>query len=256
MSQPLSRVEESTGTEEEYLRRYKARFATYDRPGITADIVLFTVVERELRVLLIQRRLHPFQGRWALPGGFILRGESAEAGARRELREEAGVEDVFLEQLYTFSAPGRDPREWIVSVAHYALVSVDRLKPRAGTDATHTAWFSVREGKGGTFEAHPLDGSGGAVPLAFDHAAILTLAMERIRGKLDWVPIGFQLLPEKFTLTELQEVHEAILAKPLDKRNFRAKVLRDGLVKPTKEMRTGNHRPAQLFRYAEKRYRG
>ncbi|MBI5497147.1 MAG: NUDIX hydrolase [Deltaproteobacteria bacterium] len=251
-SRRLTEQEETSGTQDAFLEKYDP--GAYPRPGVTVDIVLFTVLERTLRVLLIRRKKHPFLDHWALPGGFVRADESGEAAARRELAEETGARDIFLEQLYTFSEPGRDPRTWVISVAHYALVTVDRLDLRAGSDAAETQWFRVRDGKHGV-ECVPLTG-GPAVKLAFDHAKIVDTAVNRIRGKLDYVPIGFQLLPELFTLTELQEVHEAILGTDLDKRNFRSKVQRDGLVKATREMRRGAHRPAQLFRYARPRQAG
>lgn len=250
----LTEEEETQGSEAEYLQRYQARFAGFDRPAVTVDVVLFTVVDRQLRLLLIRRRLHPFKGSWALPGGFLTRGETAEQAARRELQDEAGVSDLYLEQLFTFTDPQRDPREWIVSIAHYALVSAARLSPRAGTDAVETGWFAVKEQRDGNFALFP-EAGGAEVAVAFDHAGIVRLAVERLRARLDHAPLGFQLLPERFTLTDLQEVHEAILGAALDKRNFRAKVLRDGLVKPTREVRVGAHRPAQLFKYADRRYR-
>ena len=246
----MTELDETTGTEKSFLDKYDA--GKYPRPSVTVDIVLFTVVDRTLRVLLIKRKNHPFLDHWALPGGFVRPEENAEQAAFRELGEEAGARGIYLEQLYTFSEPGRDPRTWVISIAHYALVTADRLNIQAGSDAKEAHWFLVRDARGGSVEACPV-GGGGPVKLAFDHHKILNTAVERIRGKLDYVPIGFQLLPEKFTLTELQEVHEAILGSALDKRNFRSKVLRDGLVKPTKDQRTGAHRPAQLFRYAQPR---
>jgi 8-oxo-dGTP diphosphatase len=241
---------ETAGTEDDFLGKYD--LTAYPRPSVTVDIVLFTVVDGQLRVLLIRRGTHPFLGHWALPGGFIRPQESAEEAARRELREEAGAQDIYLEQLFTFSRPGRDPRGWVVSVAYYALVTLERLTIRAGDDASDARWFQVRDGVDGAVEAHALPG-GGPVCLAFDHADILATALQRIRGKLDYVPIGFQLLPPRFTLTQLQVVHQAVLGRPLDKRNFRAKVQRDRLVVATPERVVGPHRPAQLFRYNDKR---
>ena len=245
---PLSLEAETTGSEQKFLKDYDA--SVFARPSATVDLCLFSVVDRALRVVLIERAKHPFRGQWAFPGGFIRPGETAEDTARRELREETGVTDVYLEQLYTFTDPSRDPRTWVITIAYYALVAMDRITLRAGDDAHDARWFEVHQGAKGP-EVVPV-GGGQPITLAFDHARILNTALTRIRGKLDYVPIGFQLLPEKFTLSELQEVHEAILGHPLDKRNFRAKVQRDGLVKATKERRTGAHRPAQLFRYADR----
>jgi len=250
MAQPQTAADES-GSEQEFLEKYDA--GKYPRPSVSVDIVLFTVVDGALRVLLIARKKHPFKASWALPGGFVRPQENAEQAARRELAEEAGARDIFLEQLFTFTEPKRDPRTWVISIAHYALVTSERLTIQAGDDASDARWFLIKDNrKTGKVEAVPLEG-GSPVKLAFDHQQIVQTAMDRIRGKLDYVPIGFQLLPEKFTLSELQTVHEAILNQPLDKRNFRASVMRDGLVKPTQEWKTGAHRPAQLFKYAKPR---
>ena len=211
----------------------------YPRAALTVDCVVFGFDEGELKVLLIERGLEPFQGQWALPGGFVRVDEPLDAAARRELAEETGLTDVFLEQLCTFGQVDRDPRERVVSVAWYALVKLSDHHAKAATDAAHAAWFSVSQ-----------------IPaLAFDHADIVTLALDRLRGKVRYQPIGFELLPEKFTLSELQHLYEAILAVALDKRNFRKKVLGFGLLTPLKETRmTGRHRPAQLFRFAAGKY--
>lgn len=200
---------------------------------VTVDIVIFTIRDDELHVLLVRRAIPPFQGKWAIPGGFVLPNESLDDAARRELREETGVDDVFLEQLYTFGAPGRDPRGRVITVAYYALVSPDRAPPLAGSDAAEAAWWPV--------ERVPS-------PLAFDHDRILEVALDRVRGKLGYTAIGFELLPKKFTLSQLQRVHEAILGEPLDKRNFRKRVDALGVVRPLNESVTlPAGRPAQLF---------
>src|SRR5512137_2292620 len=206
----------------------------YPRAALTVDCVVFGFDEGELKVLLIERGLEPYKGRWALPGGFVRVDETVDAAARRELQEEAGITNVFLEQLYTFGALERDPRERVVSVAYYALVELSRHSARAATDAANARWFSVSQ-----------------VPkLAFDHAEILQTAIERLKGKVRYQPIGFELLPTKFTLSQLQHLYEAVLGTQLDKRNFRKKVLGFGLLVPLKEARTaGRHRPAQLFRF-------
>ena len=207
---------------------------------VTVDIVIFTVRDDELHVLLVRRGIPPHQGRWAIPGGFVLPNESLDQAARRELREETGVEDVFLEQLYTFGDPGRDPRGRVVTVAYYALVSPDRAPPLAGSDAAEARWWQA-----GTVPA----------PLAFDHDRILETALERLRGKLAYTAIGFELLPKKFTLSQLQRVYEAILGEPLDKRNFRKRVDALGVVKPLNEtvIAGGAGRPAQLFSFRKSR---
>src|SRR5947209_9801116 len=158
---------------------------TYDYPraALTVDCVVFGFDEGELKVLLIQRGLEPFKGRWALPGGFVRVDETLDAAARRELHEEAGLTNVFLEQLYTFGAVDRDPRERVVSVAYYALVKLSEHQAKAATDAANARWFVVSK----------------APRLAFDHAGILSLALARLKGKVRYQPIGFELLPPKFT---------------------------------------------------------
>jgi 8-oxo-dGTP diphosphatase len=209
------------------------------RPALTVDCVVFGFDDGELKVLLIERGLEPFKGRWALPGGFVKVDETVDDAARRELEEEAGLKNVFLEQLYTFGTVNRDPRERVVSVAHYALVKLSEHEAKAATDAANARWFPVSK-----------------VPkLAFDHAEILAMALARLKAKVRYQPIGFELLPPKFTLSQLQHLYEAILGMELDKRNFRKKVLSFGLLVPLKEMfQAGRHRPAQLFRFDEEKY--
>jgi 8-oxo-dGTP diphosphatase len=210
----------------------------FDRPSVAVDLIIFTVSDRDLQILLIRRGEPPYEGRWALPGGFVRMDESLEAAARRELEEETGVRDVYLEQLYTFGDPGRDPRTRVVTVAYFALISSASLSLRAQADAREVAWHSAFR--------HP--------KLAFDHEAILEYAIERLRSKIEYTTIGFQLLPEKFTLAELQRAYEIILGRPLDKRNFRKKMLSLGVLVETGETKMeGIHRPAQLFRFADRR---
>ena len=206
----------------------------YPRAALTVDCVVFGFDEGELKVLLIQRALEPFKGRWALPGGFVRVDETVDDAARRELAEETGLRNVFLEQLYTFGAINRDPRERVVSVAYYALVKLSDHKARAATDAAHAEWHPVSK----------------LARLAFDHAEIFQAALSRLKGKVRYQPIGFELLPLKFTLSELQHLYEAILGTELDKRNFRKRVLSFGLLTALKETQmAGRHRPAQLFRF-------
>jgi len=204
---------------------------------VTVDIVIFTIQAGKLKVLLVKRGVAPYAGQHAIPGGFVLEGESLEQAALRELREETGVSDVYLEQLYSFGDAGRDPRGRVVTVAYFALVSADRSL-RAGTDAAAASWFAV--------EKVPL--------LAFDHGKILAYAVERLRNKLEYTTVGFQLLPEKFSLSELQEVYEAILGKKLDKRNFRRKLALLKILKPTSEYRSDGRKPARLYRFVAPRF--
>ncbi len=211
----------------------------YPRPALTVDCVVFGFDEGELKVLLIQRGLEPFKGRWALPGGFVRVDEPVDEAARRELAEETGLTNVFLEQLYTFGAVKRDPRERVVSVAYYALVKLSDHRVKAASDAANARWFPVSR----------------PPKLAFDHADILRTALARLQGKVRYQPIGFELLPEKFTLSQLQHLYEAVLGTELDKRNFRKKVLGFGLLVPLKETQmAGRHRPAQLFRFDMDKY--
>jgi len=211
----------------------------YPRAALTVDCVVFGFDDGELKILLIQRGLEPFKGKWALPGGFVRVDETLDAAARRELHEEAGLKNVFLEQLYTFGAVHRDPRERVVSVAYYALVAMSAHNTRAATDAADAQWFPISK-----------------IPkLAFDHAEILATAIARLKAKVRYEPIGFELLPDKFTLSQLQHLYEAVLATDLDKRNFRKKVLSYGLLQPLKETQLlGRHRPAQLFRFDADKY--
>jgi 8-oxo-dGTP diphosphatase len=206
----------------------------YERPSVTVDVIMMSLRQGDLQVLLIKRRSWPFEGMWAIPGGFVNMDESLETAAKRELREETAVEDVYLEQLYTFGDPGRDPRTRVITVVYFALLDSERLQVRAADDAVEVDWFSVY-----------------SLPqLAFDHAQILEYALNRMRGKLEYTNIAFNLLPEQFTLRELQRVYEIILHRRLDKRNFRKKILATGILEDTgaKKME-GTHRPARLYRF-------
>jgi len=209
----------------------------YERPSVTVDTVIFTLRQGELQVLLVERKNWPHEGEWAIPGGFVQMDESLSVAARRELKEETGVDDpdVYLEQLYTFGAPDRDPRTRVITVAYFALISSERLRLHAGSDAASAAWFPAY---------HP-------PPLAFDHAEILSYALERLRYKVEYTAVAFQLLSETFTLTELQKAYEHILDEQLDKRNFRRKVLAANVLEATTFVRSGDHRPAKLYRFRE-----
>lgn len=211
----------------------------HPRPAITVDCVVFGLDEEDLKVLLIQRANNPFKGRWALPGGFAAVGEALEETARRELREETGLADIFLEQLYTFSDPRRDPREHVITVAYYALVKLSDHQVQASTDASNAAWFAIDD----------------VPPLAFDHDTILQVAHDRLRGKISYQPIGFELLPAKFPFRSLQGVYEKVLDRSLDKRNFRKKILGMGILEELDEIETDvGHRAARLYRFNKAKY--
>jgi 8-oxo-dGTP diphosphatase len=211
----------------------------YERPSVTVDVVIFTLRDRELHVLLVQRRRWPFEGYWALPGGFINMDESLEAAARRELEEETGVRDVYLEQLYTFGDPQRDPRTRVISVAYFALVRADVHQLRTSEETTDVRWFALRDVP---------------QPLAFDHDTLLAVALSRLRSKLEYTTLAFQLLPEVFSILELKDIYEQILGEKLDKGNFYRKIREADVLEETGMVREGRGRPTQLWRF--KRDRG
>lgn len=212
----------------------------YARPALTVDCVVFGLDEGDLKLLLIQRRGDPFKNCWALPGGFVRIEEELEEAALRELQEETGVSKVYLEQLCTVGTVNRDPRERVVTVAYYALVNLGDYKLAAATDASDAAWFPVR-----------------SLPnLAFDHKEIISLAIKRLQSKLHYEPVGFELLPSRFTLTELQRLYEVVWERQLDKRNFRKKFLSLGLLVPLNErQRNVPHRAAQFYRFDARKYK-
>lgn len=189
---------------------------------------------------MIRRGVEPYKGSWALPGGFVLAEEDLALAVRRELREEAGIEPDYLEQLYTFGAPGRDPRGRVVSVAYFGLVGPSKFKPSAGSDAMEACWLPVSN-----LEA-----------LAFDHLHILQTALNRLRAKATYEPIGFELLEEKFPFSHLEHLYTTLLGKPVERRNFRKKIMQFGFVEelPEKAPILGSGRPATLFRFNEQRY--
>ncbi|HED35897.1 MAG TPA: NUDIX hydrolase [Gammaproteobacteria bacterium] len=205
----------------------------FPHPALTTDIVIFTIRDNQLKLLLIVRGIEPYKGKWALPGGFVNMDEDLEAAARRELQEETGISNVYLEQLYTFGDIDRDPRERVITVSYYALVASERIRLQASTDAEAVGWFSLS-----------------ALPeLAFDHQRIVEMAHKRLIARLDYSTIAFQFMPNEFTLSELQAVYQIILQEEIDKRNFRKWVLALEKIEETGQTRrNGPHRPAKLYR--------
>lgn len=217
---------------DEYKYCYK-----YPHPSVTTDCVIFGFDGSKLHVLLVERGIEPYKGKWAFPGGFLKMDESAEEGALRELKEETELDGGYIRQFYTFSAPDRDPRERVITIAFYALVRMQDVK--GGDDAADARWF-------------PLD----AVPqLAFDHDHILRVAEKTLRQQIHFEPIGFELLPEKFTILELQNLYEAILGIRFDRRNFYNKMKRLEMLEPTGEtINPSQKKEANLFRFNKSKY--
>ncbi len=203
----------------------------YERPALATDCVIFGFDGGELKLLLLEREKEPFQNKWALPGGFVFMNETTEESAKRLLLEKAGIKDVFIEQLFTYSDLDRDPRERIVSVAYFALVNKLQYQLIAGRDTVKAEWFELS----------------GLPELAFDHGKIVQDAIQRLKGKVSYQPVGFELLDEKFTLSQLQSLYEAILETPVDKRNFRRKILNMGLLKALDEKEQNVARKAARF---------
>lgn len=210
----------------------------YDRPSVTVDVVIFTLIERELHVLLVRRKHWPFEGCWAIPGGFVQMHESLEDAARRELEEETGVRDIYFEQLYTFGEPARDPRTRVISIAYFALVRADRQRLRVSDESLDVRWFPIRDVP---------------TPLAFDHARILAAALARLRSKLEYTTLAFQLLPEVFSILELKHIYEQIFGEKLDKGNFYRKIKDAGVLEDTGTQREGRGRPTTLYRFRRDR---
>lgn len=207
---------------------------------VTVDAVVFGY-ERTPRVsvLLIKRKYEPQAGTWALPGGFVQPQESLEAAVLRELKEETGVNLTYLEQLYTFGAPERDPRQRVISVAYFGLVRPETYQLRADTDAEQVGWFDIDQ----------------LPTLAFDHAAIVQTAIERLRAKITYEPIGFELLEARFPFSDLENLYSTLLGRPIDRRNFRKKIMSYGLLDEGEErVATGAGRPARLYQFNKPRY--
>jgi len=221
----------------------------FPKPSLTVDCVVFGLEEDfhqrssgqplQLKIILIKRNLEPFKGEWALPGGFVRIHEGLEEAARRELQEETGLKNVFLEQLYSFGEVDRDPRDRVVTIAYYGLVNLWEYPIHAATDASDAQWFAVKE----------------LPSLAFDHDRIVQVALKRLKGKVRYQPIGFELLPHKFTLTQLQRLYETILDETLDKRNFRKKILKMDFLQPLDEVQQNvSHRAARLYQFDRQKY--
>jgi 8-oxo-dGTP diphosphatase len=225
--------------------------AAYERPSVAVDLILMSVVDGMPSVLLVRRDQPPFQGDWALPGGFVGIGESVDEAANRVLADKAHMSDAYVEQLYTFGAVKRDPRMRIISVAYFALLSAGRFAialkaaPELALAELTVPWKGEA---GGPIEVRLTDGD--PLALAFDHGEMLSLAIRRLRGKLDYSGIAFALLPDRFTLRALQDVYEAILDTRLNKPAFRRRMLDRGWLEPTGEREAGtSFRPAELYRY-------
>lgn len=209
-------------------------YAGYEKPGVTVDLVIFTVNKDALRVMLVKRAEEPFSGDWSLPGGFLKTGESLEDAAWRVLREKTGVKEVYLEQLYTFGKPDRDPRSRVVTVAYFALIPWQNLVTPESHKVTDVTWQSIDR----------------LPKLAFDHKEIINYAVQRLRAKAGYSNIVYGLLPEQFRLSDLQKMYEIILDKKLDKRNFRKRMLAAGLLQETgRKDVAGAHRPAMLYQF-------
>ncbi len=209
----------------------------YPHPSVTTDCVIFGFDGTKLSVLLIKRGVEPYEGKWAFPGGFLKMEEDAETGAKRELQEETGLEDAYMRQFHTFSAPERDPRERVITIAYYALVRMQEVK--GGDDAAEARWFTLDK-----------------VPqLAFDHDRILRKAEQALRQQIHFEPVGFELLPEEFTIKELQNLYEAILGVRFDRRNFYNKMKRLGMLEQLGEtVNPSQKKEAFLFRFNKAKY--
>ncbi|UED73629.1 NUDIX domain-containing protein [Brevibacillus sp. DP1.3A] len=290
-----SHVNKQGQTELEYLEAYDV--SQFERPSVTVDMLVFTVMDeleenyrklspKSLKILLVKRGEHPYIGQWALPGGFVTPGESLEEAARRELRTETNVDDIYLEQLYTWGDAGRDPRTWVISTSYMALVDSSSLQLQAGDDADEAEWYRIEDKWLKETKTATIDGSitekwlelrlvhereelsatikitktvtGRTVRetreivetnnLAFDHAKIIQYALERLRNKIEYTDIAFALMPELFTLSDLQQVYEVILGRELLAAAFRRKVT-DKVLETNQYRKHAGHRPSKYFRF-------
>src|SRR5262245_4940945 len=216
----------------------------YPHPAVAVDIALFTVAgqlqDLRLQALLIARKERPFRGQWALPGGFVRIAEDLPDAALRELAHDTGVRDVYLEQVAAVGTPDRDTRERVITIVYVGLVAGDKHPAQAAGSASDVRWYDVAD----------------LPPLAFDHATLLQMGLDHLRRRVGEAPVCFELLPEEFTLSELQALTEAILGKSLDRRNFRRKVQELGFLTPAEGVRAGRHRPAQTFRFVPEAFAG
>ena len=203
----------------------------YPHPAVTVDACLFTILDDQLKILLIKRGLEPFKGDWALPGGFIQMDENLDEAVQRELKEETGATGFNFEQLGTFGQVDRDPRERVISVAYFALAPAEHVVLKADTDAAEAAWFPIDE----------------LPDLAFDHAGIINKAAKRVRTEVENSTAAFEFLPKKFTISDVRQVFECVQGYPIDKRNFQKRLLARELIRPLGEKRQGSHRPAELY---------
>ena len=203
----------------------------FEKPSVTVDIVIFSIQETDLKVLLVKRAIPPFKDKWAIPGGFVHIDESLEEAAVRELEEETGVKDLYLEQLYTFGDPKRDPRGRVITVSYMALIDSKKVVLRASTDVSEAEWFPVKK----------------SPELAFDHKEILSYALKRLKWKFEYTAVAFSLLPKKFTISQVQRIFEIVFNKKFDKRNFFKKILSLNILKEEGINRDVSHRPPMLY---------
>ena len=203
----------------------------FEKPSVTVDIVIFTIKNNDLKILLVKRNLEHFKDKWALPGGFVRIHESLEDAAKRELEEETGVKNVYLEQLYSFGEPKRDPRGRVITIAYMALVNSDDIKLKATTDVSDAQWFSTKK-----------------IPqIAFDHKQILDYSLKRLKWKFEYTPVAFSLLPKKFTISQIQKIYEIVFNKKIDKRNFAKKIVSLNILKEEGINKNVSHRPPMLY---------